>query len=257
MILQLILFLIIIIIIYYHADLFYFERSPKINLETFNMTNLGWELVNIQNKHYAIFKPNKNQISKGKKNRVMIIAHGNAGSFLSRDYLLEKLSNYSGDIYLLEYPGFSGVKGITNIKNCCNSILFWINYVKPHYEKIDLYGESIGGGLIIETCYRYQLNFINKIYLQSTFTSLKDVIKDMNKLLSLIYSIFLLDDLNTYKKLDKISCKKFVVIHSKQDELIDYSQGIKNYLRLKSLGKKVKFIKANGSHGNSLFCIEK
>jgi len=246
MLLYILLITVFIIFLNFRIDYLYFEPASKRKIENFNKTNPPYPCIRVGS-HYAIYKKGTNF------DKVLIIAHGNAGSFLDRDYLIDKLSSYSGDIYLFEYPGFSGLKGKATINSCVNEIMFWIKYLKPKYKKIDLFGESIGGGLIIETCVKHSLNFINKIYLQSTFTSMKDVIYDMNYGLYLFYNLLLFDDLNTSKSLKKIQCEKFVIIHSKDDKLINYSQSQKNFRILQNLNKKVKFIEGSGSHGNTLF----
>ena len=244
------IYIIIVSVVYIYAhnviDNLYFEPAPVRNIEDFNNTQPKYQCIKKQN-HYALFK-------KGSKShKVLIVAHGNAGSFLDKEYIIDKLSKYTGDIYLFEYPGFSGVEGKTNIKNCVNELLFWINLLKPKYQKIDLFGESIGGGLIVETCHIHSLKCINKIYLQSTFTSMSDVIKDLNSGLYMLYRFLLLDDLNTAKNLKNITCDKFVIIHSPDDKLISYEQALKNYEILNKLDKKVKFIKGSGYHGNTIF----
>lgn len=244
------IYIIVSSILYIYAyltiDCLYFEPAKARNIEGFNLTNPKYKCKKKEH-HYALFRKGTN------KNKVMIVAHGNAGSFLDRGYLIDKLEKYTGDIYMFEYPGFSGVSGKANIKNCVNELLFWINYLKPKYKKIDLFGESIGGGLVIETCKKYSIDFINKIYLQSTFTSMNDVIKGINSGLLVLYNFLLLDDLNTFDNLKYIKCNKFVVIHSPEDKLINYDQALKNYTLLKTMDKKVKFIEGRGTHGNTLF----
>lgn len=250
--LLIIIFVIIYLLVRMNIDRMYFEPFNDFGFfnsnyfENFNNINEKYKFIN-KNGHYALFKNGKN------KKRVMIIAHGNAGSFLDRKLLIDNLDNYSGDIYAIEYPGFSGLPGTSNIYNCVEEIMFWINLLKPKYKKIDLFGESIGGGLIIETCIKYSLNCINKIYLQSTFSSLKNVIKDLNYNLYILYNILLLDDLNTYENLKKINCNKFVIIHSLNDRLINYEQSLSNYELLKKLNKKVKFIEGEGGHSDTQF----
>ena len=246
MLIYLAIFSIIYVYAYSSVDCLYFEPSKARNIEEFNLSEPKYKCKKNGN-HYALFRKGTN------KNKVMIIAHGNAGSFLDKSYLIDKLEKYTGDIYMFEYPGFSGVPGKTNIKNCVNELLFWINYLKLKYVKIDLFGESIGGGIVIETCKKHSIDYINKIYLQSTFTSMNDVIKGINSSLLLLYNFLLLDDLNTFNNLKYIKCNKFVVIHSPEDKLINYNQALKNYTMLKKLDKKVKFIQGSGMHGNTLF----
>lgn len=249
MIIYIIFFIILYLYAYSIIDRLYFEPPPKRNIEEFNKIP-KYECIKKYN-HYALFRKGK------KRHKTLIIAHGNAGSFLDRGYMIDKLEKYTGDIYMFEYPGFSGLPGNSNITNCVNETLFWIKYAKLKYKKIDLFGESIGGGIIIETCLRYSINYINKIYLQSTFTSMNDVIKDLNLVLYVLYKFLLLDDLNTAKNLKNIQCNKFIIIHSPDDKLIKYNQALQNYDILKKLGKQVKFIKGHGLHGNTYFELKK
>ena len=133
------IYLLVFSVLYAYArltiDYLYFEPAIKRDIDGFNNLNSEYPCVKI-NGHCALYRKGKNS------NKVMIIAHGNAGSFLDRGYMFKKLEKYSGDIYLFEYPGFSGIKGNTNIANCISELLFWINHVKPQYKKIDLFGES-------------------------------------------------------------------------------------------------------------------
>lgn len=241
--------LVLYLFIRFNINHFYFQPAGKKNLDGFNDTDPKYKCMNIDH-HYALYR-------KGDKPKVMIVAHGNAGSFLDRSYLIDKLDEYTGDIFLFEYPGFSGVKGKANIKSCVNELAFWVEYLKPHYNKIDLYGESIGGGIVIETCRKKSFDCINKIYLQSTFSSMKEVILNMNNKLYWLYKILLLDDLNSNKNLENVLCDKYVIIHSPTDELVYYEQAVSNYEKLKSLNKQVKFIQATGSHNGTIFKLKK
>jgi hypothetical protein len=250
MLIYLLVFSVIYMYVRSNINYFYFEPGKKRDIEEYNKLNYKYPCVKINN-HYALYKKGLNA------NKVMIISHGNAGSFLDMGYMIDKLEKYSGDIYLFEYPGFSGINGTPSITNCVNELLFWIFYLKSQYAKIDLFGTSIGGGIIAETCSRNSLNFINKIYLQSTFTSMRDVIRDLHPRLYILYNILLLDDLNTSKSLKNISCNKYVIIHSPDDQVIKYEQAEKNFLFLQKLKKQVKFIKGTGEHGNTLFELKK
>jgi esterase/lipase len=229
-----------------HIDKLYFSPDTRYNVENFTgKTNF----IHLKlDGHHALFK-------RGTKNTCMLVAHGNAGSFFDREYLFDKLKDYSGDIYIFEYSGFSGVVGEANISGIVDEFMFWYNYLSNtiKYKSIDLYGESIGGGIIVEACVKHSIMNINKIFLQSSFSSLKDIIYKMNYSMYLLYNFLLLDDLNTSARLEKINCNKIIIIHSPQDDLIDYSQARKNYHILKKLKKNVIFIKGTGSHNNTQF----
>ena len=242
-----------------NIDKYYFKQCRNRMNDIKNYESTKFKIVNKDN-HYALAKINKNKVNN--VNNVMIVAHGNAGSFLDREYLFDNLENYDGDIYVIEYQGFSGIAGKTCIKNCTKEIFYWIHTLSDKYDKIDLYGESIGGGLIIETFVHYKLNDlskhdiinINNIYLQSTFTSMSDVLYDLDYKLYLLYNFLLMDDLNTFKNIKKINeCNKIIIIHSKEDQLINFNQAIQNYREFKKYNKNVKFIYATGDHQHTKF----
>lgn len=236
-----------------NVDKYYFKQGRCRMNDIKNYESTTFKIVNKDN-HYALTKINKN-----KANNVMIVAHGNAGSFLDREYLFDNLKNYDGDIYVIEYQGFSGIAGKTCIKNCTKEIFYWIHTLSDKYDKIDLYGESIGGGLIIETFVHYKLNKISKyninnIYLQSTFTSMSDVLYDLDYNLYLLYNFLLMDDLNTFKNIKNIvNCDKVIIIHSPTDQLIKFEQAIQNYNEFKKHNIDVKFIYATGDHQHTKF----
>jgi hypothetical protein len=255
-VLSTIIFIILYLFIKMNINKYYFKQGRCRMNDIKNYKSTKFKIANKDN-HYALTKINKN-----KTNNVMIVAHGNAGSFLDREYLFDNLENYDGDIYVIEYPGFSGIDGKTCIKNCISEIFYWIKTLSNQYHKIDLYGESIGGGLIIETFVYYKLNNftkngiinINNIYLQSTFTSMSDVLYSLDYKLYLLYKFLLIDDLNTLKNIKNIyECNKIFIIHSKEDQLINFNHAMINYKEFKKYNKNVKFIYATGDHQHTKF----
>ena len=195
-----------------------------------------YNIIHINN-HYALTHIKKEKT----KNKCLIISHGNAGNITNRDYLFDQLENYDGDIYCYEYGGFGNCQGTKHINSCINEHIFWLNELKNKYEEIELWGESIGGGIVIETLCRINdgilFNKIKKVYLQSTFNSLSTIISEMNSTLGFFYKLLLFDDLNTHHNLQYIKPKniKIIILHSKNDEIIPYSEAIKNYNRCKDL----------------------
>lgn len=212
------------------------------------------EIITTKN-HCAIRKNNN------KKNRCLLISHGNAGNVFSREYLLEKLKNYDGTIYCYEYPGFGSLdKQNISVKNCVKEHIYWIKQLSKKYDKIDLYGESIGGGIVIKTITKLESKLNNKIdniYLQSTFTSISNVIKDLNILIYYMYKALLKDDLNTLSNLSHSNfINKYIhILHSKDDEIIPYSHSQKNYEKCLELKLNVKFIEIQGGHNNAILNI--
>jgi hypothetical protein len=204
--------------------------------------------------HCAIIR-----ISDKKTNRCILISHGNAGNITNRDSLIEKMNNYDGDIYLYEYPGFGHLENLSlSVKNCIDEHIYWINILSKKYDKIDLYGESIGGGIVTETIKNLDSDLsgkIDKIYLQSTFTSIADVIKKSNTFLYYLYKGLLKDDLNTFENLSHLNFKnkEIIILHSKIDEIIPFSYAEQNYQICLNNNLNVKFIEIRGTHNNPQF----
>lgn len=211
--------------------------------------------------HYAI---TNNLDSKLKLNKsCLLISHGNAGNITNRDYLLNVLNKYDGDIYCYEYPGFGKCEGSVSINSCIEEHMFWLELLSNKYPKIDLWGESIGGGIVIETLCRlnkdkhvYLINKIDRIYLQSTFSSIYNVIYTLNPTLANFYYLLLFDDLETSRSLQhddftsKVKNSQIIILHSKKDEIIPFSEAEINYNACIRNKLNVKLIEINGGHNN-------
>jgi esterase/lipase len=243
---MIILLILITIYIYIYERIDQLYLKPVLLNTDYNLENL----INIENKHYAIYE-NRNT------NRILLIAKGNGGNLKSFKNIFDQVKNiYKYDLIYFEYPGFGLLNSHkANIDNCVEETYFWIKYLnKFNYQKIDLMGYSIGGGIIIETIIRYNITNINNIYLLSTFSSIDDVLYSSN-----IYNYFLQllflkkNNLNTYKNLNFIYCNNLYIMHSKDDEIINYDIGIKNYYCETHNIKNKIFIEIFGDHDNPLF----
>jgi esterase/lipase len=242
MIIILLLFIVIYIYIYEFIDELYLE---SILLNKYNTDNL----LNIDNKHYAIYE-------KRNTKRIMLIAKGNHGNLETFNKIFEEIKNiYDYDLLYYEYPGF-GLLNLqkANIDNCIEETYFWIKYVKNlNYEIIDFMGFSIGGGIIIESLIKYNINYANNIYLLSTFSCVNDVLYNYSFFKYFLHLFFLKKhNLNICNNLNKIKCNGIYIIHSKDDEIIHYYLAIKNYNEIKSV-KNTIFIEIFGKHNNPFF----
>jgi len=242
----------IILLILVTIYIYIYERIDQLYLKPV-LLNTDYDLenlINIGNKHYGIYE-NRNT------NRILLIAKGNGGNLKSFKNIFDEVKNiYEYDLIYFEYPGFGLLNSQkANIDNCVEETYFWIKYInKFKYKKIDFMGYSIGGGIIIETINRYNITNINNIYLLSTFSSIDDVLYSSN-----IYNYFLQllflkkNNLNTYKNLNLIHCNNLYIMHSKDDEIIEYDIGKKNYYSETPNIKNKIFIEIIGNHNNPLF----
>ena len=251
-----ILFIIVIIILIIYLSVrriiqrFYFVPNHSILSTKFTIEKIG--------NHSALVKKGVNN------NKCLLISHGNAGNITFRDGLFTNLKQYNGDIYCYEYPSFSNIDGKLTINNCIDQHLFWLKYLENKYPQIDLWGESIGGGIITETIAKLNpkkkenkmiLNKINRIYLQSTFSSISNIIQHISKILYFFYKLLLLDDLNTIKNLAHPNFYKIKItqFHSKNDEIIPFSEVIQINNSCKKNGLEYQFIEIGGTHNNPIF----
>jgi esterase/lipase len=225
------------IIIYIKLDTFILNPT-KINKYKSN------NILNIDNKHYAIF-------IKKNTDRILLLCGASKGNL---DVYYEELSKYhymyDYDILCIEYPGYGVIKRECSIDNCIKEIYFWIQYIKNlGYKTIDVGGYSIGGGIMIECLKKYNITYINNIYLVATFTSLVEVVYKKNYLLYLIHEIFLKKhNLDTYTNLKDIHCNKLYIIHSIEDNLIPFNMAQKNFLSECKNIKNKSFIIGKGKH---------
>jgi hypothetical protein len=220
------------------------------------------KIINISNTYYALTNNNAYRLKINKP--CILISHGNGGNITNRDYLLEKLDSYGEcDIYCYEYPGFGHCPGSISISNCVDAHIFWLEYLSKKYPRIDLWGESIGGGIVVETLCRLNkkkhsniINKIGKIYLQSTFSSIYNVIKSINPNLAKFYYLLMFDDLETAKNLShddyisKFKENEIIILHSKSDELIPFKEAEINYKKCMENKLNVRLIEIKGTHNN-------
>jgi hypothetical protein len=206
------------------------------------------------------------EISNGsfQKKRCLLISHGNAGNIYNRVGLLDDLSHYPGDIICYEYDGFGLLEHKSiSIPSCRSNHIFWLNYlVQQGYQHIDLWGESIGGGIVMETLDYLCLNDvrvtsddlilsrIHQVYLQSTFSSIRNLLSGMGSVLYYVYSALFLNDLDTQSILAKFrgSPIMFHILHSRVDEIIPYQEAKTNYSECIKNRVHVKFWNIGGTH---------
>lgn len=211
--------------------------------------------------HYALTNNLDNKLKTNKP--CLLISHGNAGNISNRDYLLEKLNNYDGDIYCYEYPGFGKCEGSISISSCVEEHMYWLELLSKQYPQIDVWGESIGGGIVIETLCRLNnithsniINKIGKIYLQSTFSSIYNVIQKLSPSIATFYNLLCFDDFETARNLahdeflSKFRYNKIVILHSKYDEIIPYSEAEINYITCLKNNLNVTLIETMGGHND-------
>ena len=165
----------------------------------------------------------KNSITQDK---CIFFFHGNAGNISFRLNYIEKFYELGFSILIFDYPGFGLSNGVPNENSCikCGDLFYKYLIDKKNFlcKNIIFYGESIGGSIATSVANIYNIKYL---ILQSTFTDIKEIIKNI-----VSFNIFMMDNIGfeTLKnlkiryKINKLNGKmKTLIIHSNNDELID------------------------------------
>ena len=226
-----------------HIDIKYEDIFLDIN----NSKIHGWF---IKHKEQSI---EKNIIQENEtnliNNKVILFFHGNAGNISYRLYYIKKFYDLGFSTLFFDYPGFGLSTGTPNEEICINAgykcYKYLCNKKKFDKENIIFYGESIGGSISCSLALKVNIKYL---IMQSTFTDIKEIIKNVLSLDIFMVKYLGFETLNNLKlryNLNKISKKmKTLIIHSYDDELIDvsYTKKFEKYCD--------KLYLCNGTHSN-------
>lgn len=168
--------------------------------------------------------------SHSAKKEIIILSNGNSGNLYDWYKIVypfyQKFLESRYTLVLYDYPGFGYSGGTASVKSAVDSlrdiILYFLTF-GVNLSQITLWGISLGGGVSAEIATEFS---VKKIILQSTFSSLKDMVYITTRLL-----FFLPDELNTcnnLKKIKRLGVTRIILLHSKNDDYIPYVQFLKN-----------------------------
>ncbi len=194
-------------------------------------------------------------------------SHGNAGSIDGRMELFYKFGKYASMI-IYDYTGFGKSPGTPTEKDAYeNAHTVWkylVNKKNVDPNSIIIHGTSLGSSVSAWLCQK--LCKIGKkpkgLIMQSGFCCLKHMIESMFPTsIATLGNMVRKNKFTSYKYLKNIDNDLDVVIlHSQDDEVINYSQ--KNNLLKHAESPKIKFIEIGGLHSSpihtkeSFKCIE-
>lgn len=167
-------------------------------------------------------------------NDFLLYCHGTSGNIYDRKYVYDIAQEHQLNVLLFDYHGygksssFPTIEGILKDGLAAYDFLTGIKKIEP--EKIIVWGESLGGAC---AAYIGRKRKVKGIILMSTFSSMPNLVKDMEDLgwarfvLSMISRITL-NPLETQRWVSEARTP-VVVLHSKEDGYITYECGRKNY----------------------------
>lgn len=174
--------------------------------------------------------------SNNAKNKVILFFHGNAGNISFRLYYIKKFYDLGFSMLFFDYPGFGLSTGSPNEEISIDAGYHFYKYLRKtkNFEKenIIFYGESIGGSISCSLAIKVNIKYL---ILQSTFTDIKEIIKNVLSLDIFMVNNVGFETLNNLKiryNLNKLKKKmKTLIIHSYDDELIDvtYTKKFEHY----------------------------
>jgi fermentation-respiration switch protein FrsA (DUF1100 family) len=155
---------------------------------------------------------------------VLLFAHGNGGNLSHRTWAIDQLRRALGvSVLIFDYPGYGKSEGKPSEQGCyaaADAVYDWLTTVqKVPPARILLYGESLGGGVMVDLASRRPHR---ALILDRTFTSLPDVAASVYFFLP----VHLLMR-NRYDSLSKIGrCHRPVfVMHGDVDRIIPFRLG--------------------------------
>ncbi|MDH4262865.1 MAG: alpha/beta hydrolase [Spirochaetia bacterium] len=210
------------------------------------------------NLHVRWFPANENN-----KKGYIVQFHGNAENLSSHYTSLIWLRNYGYDLITFDYRGYGKSEGKPEpigIRNDAISVInFVLKLVGSERKNIILYGQSIGGIILLDALLQFRENQeINAIVLESTFDSYKDIA--IEKLTDRWYTWFLIplafvivsDVTSPQGKISKLLPKTpKLIIHGNMDKVIPEKYGRALY---NEIGEPKQFVLIDGGeHLNTYY----
>gem|GEM_PF-826321 len=156
--------------------------------------------------------------------KTILFSHGNAGNLLHRAGKIDRMCEAGFDVFIYDYRGFGRSEGSPTVAGAIidgKTALQWLISEKQlKHESIVLYGESLGTGVAAEILKDTKASFAGLV-LESGFASLG---AQAGRRIPLIGRYILKADFPTSETV-KTYRGRLLVIHSRKDEIIPYSDG--------------------------------
>ena len=175
----------------------------------------------------------------------VILCHGNAGNIGHRLEKLSILHNLGLNVFIFDYRGYGNSEGVQGeaglYKDAAAAYEHVTGKLEVSQKKVILYGESIGGGVVIDLATNKD---VGAVISEDAFTSVKDMARMAYPFLpSFIYST----KMDSLAKIKDVSCPK-LIIHSVDDEIVPYRQGERLF---ESAPEPKTFLKLRGGHNTA------
>jgi fermentation-respiration switch protein FrsA (DUF1100 family) len=181
----------------------------------------------------------------------VIFAHGNGGNIgdrLEKMFFFHKLKV---NFCIFDYRGYGKSQGRPGEQGFYKDIQAVYKYVKGKYPDLPiiLYGESLGGAVVVDLASKHELYPVEGLILEGTFTNVKDMARLIYPMLPLVFLKTKFDSLN---KIADVKAAK-LHLHSRYDDIVPYALGKKLFAQAKD---PKKFVELDGLHNDAFFVSE-
>lgn len=179
---------------------------------------------------------------------VVLLSHGNAGNIGGRISIAESLVKSGASVLLYDYRGYGKSTGKPSEAGFYSDIMAVIRYLGSELEvqpdQIILYGRSMGGAV---AAYAATQIDAKGLVLDSAFLNVKEMIKDLYPFVPAFLASY---DFPLDEYVKQIPQIPVMVMHSRDDEIVDFSHGRKVF---ELLEEPKMFVELQGGHNENFF----
>ena len=183
-------------------------------------------------------------------NKIVLFCHGNFLNISHHDFIVNLCHRQKLNLLIFDYSGYGLSDGRPDTQVVCKDGEAAYNFLRKKYdaEDIILWAQSLGGAVATYIAERHPCSCL---MLMSTFSSLDDAARDSNRsdlMKNFLYFICIIhDNMNSKERIKKVKCP-IIILHSKSDEVIPYSNAERLYNAISHSQKKL--IEIGGGHVN-------
>lgn len=158
----------------------------------------------------------------------ILLFHGNGGNIAMRDFKARVFTDAGYGVLLAEYRGYGGNPGEASEEGFFRdgqAWLSWLATMQYGFEKIVVYGESIGSGTAVFTAAQSPRP-VRALILETPFTSLVDVAQRSMPFVPV--GLLLKDRFDNTGRIKNISVP-LLVLHGTADSTVPYDLGLRLY----------------------------
>lgn len=179
-----------------------------------------------------------------------VISHGNGGNISYLYPLLRALQRHGYNTLMYDYRGYGRSEGSPDeegiYKDCRAALDYARSLPGVDSSRMFLWGTSLGGAVSVEVATQRQ---VTGLILESTFTSAKDVAKELYPFLPVQF--FLRTKLNSIEKIKTLRLP-VLIIHGSDDTIIPRSFG---YRLFEAANEPKEFYEIPGADHNDTFFV--